>query len=178
MGSQLERSASTEQSQLPFGFGEAEAGYLDKFQLIARYARETGTDPSTRNAAMFDRPIAMRPHRNHIPECFAGDGDIHDRQWKLSRTVHAEAGAIINRNWPDMTLLALWAICPACALTFIASPTRKLVTLLRTYELTPERWKSAVDEGLLMLQKAGREVEWFTLPLGEQMLMNGEWVEL
>ena len=140
-------------------------------------------DPSTQNGAYIGDSLGY----NHVPgrvvEALGRDVVYGDRALKNSVTVHAEVSAVLNSReagdrWVETDAHVVWASCPHCAAVLVEHGITRLVTCLRTYQATPERWREAVDRGLTILRDAGVKVEWFTEPLGVTIRFDGKELEL
>lgn len=163
---------------------------LARFRFLARFARDNSHDPDTQNAAGVASGISGFLEGNEFGwGCDANrlpSDDIEELPGRLVRPakydwiMHAEAAAVVaaGSRAGCGTLYALWAACPDCAKVIVRAFIGEVVTLQRTQDLTPDRWRPKVATGLEILAAAGVRVRFYDKPIGERIRFNGEEVDL
>lgn len=161
---------------------------LARFRFLAILARDNSHDPDTQNAAGVWVAGLLEGNEfwggcgaNRLPS-----DDIEELPGRLARPakydwiMHAEAAAIVAAGSRACcgTLYALWAACPDCAKVIVRACVGEVVTLQRTQDLTPDRWRPKVATGLEILAAAGVRVRFYDKPIGKRIRFNGEEVEL
>lgn len=135
----------------------------------------------------FNRPLSEG--WNHFPNGFelpdtelALDGlnqhSVDERKKrKYSRIAHAEFSAVIKAgcNLHGTTMAAFWACCAdPCAKSIVLSGIEHLVVHKQRLDLTPERWRASVAEGLDLCHAAGVHVHFYDGPVsGRPVIVNG-----
>ncbi len=163
---------------------------LARFRFLARFARENSHDPDTQNAAgvasgvaefLEGNPFGWGYDANRLPS-----DDIEELPERLTRPakydwiMHAEAAAVVaaGSRAGCGTLYALWAACPDCAKVIVRAFVSEVVTLQRTQDMTPNRWKDKVKTGLEILEAGGVAVRFFQEEIGETVRFDGKEVKL
>jgi deoxycytidylate deaminase len=109
---------------------------------------------------------------------------IPDGESKYDWLIHAEADAIASAATEfgapcgNLSMYALWAACPSCAVLIAQTDICEVVTLQRLYDSTPDRWRARVDTGLRVLRAAGVAVRFYDEPIGKVLLFDGVEVTL
>jgi len=102
-----------------------------------------------------------------------------DRDLKLTYIEHAERAVIYRAarqgiSTKDMTMVAPWASCAACARAIVLAGIKKVVAHKQAYDRTPDRWKAELDAGFKILEAGGVEYELLDAKIGYcQNLFNG-----
>lgn len=157
---------------------------LMRFRYLVESAMLYSDDPRTKNAAGLFEQDAVLPRcagANQLPSWIVSR-TIPEGESKYDWLVHAEAAAIANAAFGTLSrsvsMYALWAACPSCAVLIAQAGIRKVVTLQRLYDSTPDRWKAKVDTGLRILRAAGVAVRFYDDPIGKVLLFDGAEVTL
>lgn len=155
---------------------------------LCRVAAESH-DPDTNNAA----GVAARPARafldgvlfsgdaaNWIPDRIMPNPDRRRRPAKYDWIIHAEIAALLaaGNDAAGGTLYALWAACPTCATAIVEAGIDRVVTLKKTQDATPERWREKVATGIRILKAGGVTVSFFAGKLDASIRFDGKELEL
>lgn len=135
-----------------------------RFLALAYFISRWSKDPSTQVGAVIVQPRTrsiVSTGFNGLPR---GIGDtperLHDRDFKLASTVHAEVNAILHAARTGVvlegcTLYCTWPPCCHCASAIIQAGIRQVVVPAGP---VPERWRTSFDHGETMMREAGIEV--------------------
>lgn len=142
-------------------------------------------DPSNQNGAI----IVVRNPDGTLERIAKGynhfyDGippEVENRDVKLQRIEHAERDAIFyaaarGHKCEGAIMICPWAACYDCARAIMGSGITALVYHKQRYLLTPERWKTAVDEALTWMSFDGMyllELD-ASIPGTNPIYVNGE----
>ena len=130
--------------------------YLQDAFAAARHS----TDPRTQVGAVLVVPVGgvVLASWNAIPE------NLYDyectTETKNYCTEHAERAVVfkaLQNGLPTqgLTVYCTWGVCADCARTLIEFGIKRVVTLCRLVEASPERWKDSMHNGLLMMRYSG-----------------------
>lgn len=122
-------------------------------------------DPSTRVAA-----VAVGTSKNQVAWGYNGlppgvadtHERLHDRDTKLSLTLHAEVNALANAPFHVRTLYVTHHPCAHCALHILAARSVRRV-IYRTDPVFETRWADQVQQARALLDEGGVLVEGTTL---------------
>lgn len=154
------------------------------FRIAASVARSASDDPRTQNAAVLSRrDDIIVASANAIPAGIKKSDARLAAPRKYEFIEHAERAVIYRAAWcgwktSGARLYCLWVACPDCARAIIQSGVQEVVTLESTRDLTPERWRKAVEVGVKMLAEAGVPVRYFSGAIGETIVFDGKEVRL
>jgi deoxycytidylate deaminase len=130
--------------------------YLQDAFAAARHS----TDPNTQVGAVLVVPAGgvVLSAWNGVPERLRNYPYTPDT--KNFCTEHAERAVVfkaLQNGLPTegLTLYGTWAACAECSRTLIQFGIRRVVTLRRLVEATPERWSSSIHHGLGMMAASG-----------------------
>jgi deoxycytidylate deaminase len=145
-------------------------------------------DPSTQNGSLLLYPIKgtwdKYGHLNgHNRPAVATDLKAVDRDVKNKVISHAEVvplfgAAKLGIPTELSTLYCIWIACVGCAKTIVECGVRRVVGSQRLYDITPDRWRKEVEDGLDILRQGSVEVNFCPDVLGVDILFNGEKVSI
>lgn len=133
--------------------------WQDYYAGIARAARRGSKDPSTKVGAVIYTPKRRTASTgfNGLPRGIPdNDYNLHDRERKLQRTIHAEINAIDNATC-DLEYCGIVVTahpCSACALRLISRGISTIYFLDTGLEST-ERWASDMLIAATLCREAG-----------------------
>lgn len=130
--------------------GKWDVRMLDLAVLVSTWSKDPGTKVG---AVIADGNRVISTGYNGFPSKLQ-DVDLEDRDWKLSRTIHAELNAIFNARQPvtGMTLYSTFACCDRCAAHIIQAGIARVVWM--TTE-TVAVWKISQRKGEEYFYEAG-----------------------
>ena len=133
-----------------------------KFLALANAVAEIfSKDPSTRVGAVAvgasSNQVAFG--YNGLPPALADTHErLHDRDTKLSMTLHAEENALINAHFAVHTLYVTHHPCCGCALRILAARTVRRVVFLDAPDFAG-RWAASIAAARALLSEGGVSVE-------------------
>lgn len=136
--------------------------YLQDAFAAARHS----TDPNTQVGAVLVVPVGgvVLSAWNAIPENLYNYECTPET--KNYCTEHAERAVVfkaLQNGLPTqgLTVYCTWGVCAECARTLIEFGIKRVVTLCRLVEASPERWQDSMHNGLLMMKCSGiKTVGW------------------
>lgn len=145
---------SVNQGSIPCSPAKWDQRFID----LAKHVSGWSKDPSTQVGAVIVDPrrkVVLSFGYNGFP-IGVSDDNLHDREHKYARIVHAEINAIVfARGSVEGATLYVWPMppCSRCAGPIIQAGISRVVSL------TPEdRWKESCKIGEQMMREAGLEV--------------------
>lgn len=158
---------------------------LEYLRLAYQQAAKS-PDPSNQNGAVVLYKDVHYVGYNDFVEGVTLPPDIlTNRDKKLFYIEHAERAAIYNAAYfscrlPLATLVCPWFACADCARAIILTGIKRVVGHQQRMEMTPDRWKASVFDGLQMMRDVDIQLDFLDIPkLGgcEPINVNGEkWV--
>ena len=156
--------------------------YTEGALLLAYNQALQSPDPSNQCGAVVTDGLLVCGGCNDFPDFITQqeiDANISDRDWKLKHIRHAEQSACLawvgQAKQGDLVMYCPWAACIECAKDIHASQITRLVVHKQRMDLTPERWKKSVDDGLDYLARGGVTIEYCdTEIVVPGVLVNGE----
>lgn len=136
----------------------------DLLQKTYRLAKLESTDPSTQNTALLIDNLENRNilamGANHFPRGVIETTERWERPLKYKYVEHAErncvyAAASIGVATKGTVMVCPWFACAGCARGIIQSGIKEVIGHQPTIDLTPDRWKESIEEGLYMLREGG-----------------------
>jgi deoxycytidylate deaminase len=158
----------------------------EKFYLEKAYKEALRSpDPSNQNGAVVVTPLGNvvgQGCNEFLPNTEITDELLNNREKKLFYIEHSERNAIFSavRNEAIMapvgcTLVCPWFACSDCARAIVLNGITDVIGHKERMDLTPDRWKASVDEGLAMLENNGVKLHFWSGKLDlDPILVNGE----
>ena len=130
-----------------------------RFMALAEHVAGWSKDPSTKCGAVVV-PRSRTPiifGYNGLPPGVDDDGRLHDREWKLAVTLHAEDNAVANAGHAVSSgaTLYVWPLppCSRCAARIIRAAISRVVA--PPARALHNQWTPSVKLGLELFAEAG-----------------------
>ena len=132
-----------------------------RFMALAQHVAGWSKDPST-NCGAVVVPRSRTPiifGYNGLPPGISDDDRLHDRDWRLAVTLHAEDNAVANAGLDGSrgATLYVWPMppCSRCAARIIRAGIIRVVAQSLSDLARDDRWRDSVGLGLKLFAEAG-----------------------